>query len=223
MAKAKILCGVAVVENAYRQPVHIEAVPPAYEAFLEADRRLLKVAQPHVAKLPFNDLDLLVVDEHGKNISGTGIDLNVIGLFRATGKGPNKPNYRRIVALSLTEPSLGNGLGIGLADFTTQRFLEAYDPGVTYVNLLTASEPGGTAQEGPLSLALPSDQEAMEVALYSAIAGDQPRVCRIRNTARLDEFWVSESLLDEVRHNSRLRILDPPAPLAFDEVGNLIP
>jgi hypothetical protein len=100
--------------------------------------------------------------------------------------------------------------------------MEAYDPGVNYVNLLTASEPGGTARKGPLPLALPSDQEAVEVALYSAIAGDRPRVCRIRNTARLDEFWVSESLLDDVRRNHPLRVLDPSAPLAFDPVGNLI-
>ncbi len=222
LAHAKVLAGVAVVENAYRQPVHIEAVAPTYDAFLDADRRLLKVAQPHVAKLPFEKLDLLIVDALGKNISGTGMDLNVIGHFRATGKGPNQPDYRRIVPLSLTEPSLGNGLGIGLADFTTRRFMDAYDPGVTYVNLLTASEPGGSAREGPLPLALPSDQEALEVALYSAIAGDRPRVCRIKNTAQLDEFWVSESLLDEVRRNDRLHIVDPPAPLAFDGEGNLI-
>jgi hypothetical protein len=206
----------------YRQPVHIEAVPPTYDAFFDADRRLLKVAQPHVARLTFEQLDLLIVDALGKNISGTGMDLNVIGHFRATGKGPNKPDCRRIVPLSLTEPSLGNGLGIGLADFTTRRFMDAYDPGVTYVNLPTASEPGGSAREGPLPLALPSDQEATEVALYSAIAGDRPRVCRIKNTAQLDEFWVSEALVDEVRRNDRLHIVDPPAPPAFDREGNLI-
>ena len=148
------------------------------------------------------------------------MDLNIIGKWRSVG-GPQEPDFRRIVALSLTAPSLGNGLGIGLADFTTQRFLDAYDPAVTYVNLLTASEPGGTAREGPLPLALPTDQEAIEVALYSAIAGPKPCVCRIKNTALLDELWVSEALLDEVRHNNRLRIQEPPGPLPFDRAGNL--
>src|SRR5205085_1903634 len=114
-----------------------------------------------------------------------------------TGKGPRKPDFRRIVALSLTEPSLGNGLGIGLADFTTRRFAETYDPGVTYVNLLTATEPGAmNTYEAGLPLALPSDRESIEVALYSALAGPKPRLCRIESTARLDTFWVSEGLLD---------------------------
>src|SRR5205823_2519391 len=105
-----------------------------YEAFLDSDVRLLKVAKTHLATIPFQSLDLLVVDELGKTISGSGMDLNVIGRWRATGKGPQSPDFRRIAVLSLTPGSLGNGLGIGLADFTTQRFMEAYDPAVTYVN-----------------------------------------------------------------------------------------
>jgi hypothetical protein len=220
MGRAKTLCGVAVVENAYRQPVCIEIVPPTYEAFRDADRRLLLEAQKHLAKIPFNQLDLLIVDELGKSISGTGMDLNVIGKWRAVG-GKREPNYRRIVALSLTRPSLGNGLGIGLADFTTRRFADQYDPAVTYVNLLTASEPGGTAREGPLPLALPSDREAIEVALYSAIADQAARVCRIKNTAALEEMWVSEALLEEVRKNPHLRVEEATAPLPFDGAGNL--
>ena len=163
----------------------IEVVPPTYDAFLDADLRLLKVAKQHLAQIPFDDLDLLVVDELGKTISGGGMDPNVIGLWRNS-DAPHQPNYHRIVVLSLTEASLGNGLGIGMADFTTQRFADAYDPVVSYVNLLTASEPGGNTREGPMPLALPSDQEAIEVALFSSLAGEAERVCRIRNTAMLD-------------------------------------
>ena len=221
LAKAKILCGVAVVENGYRQPCAIEVVSPSYDAFLEADMRLLRLAKTHLAHIPFEELDLLVVDELGKTVSGAGMDPNIIGLSRNSNK-PAHPNYRRIVVLSLTEASLGNGLGIGMADFTTRRFADAYDPHVSYINLLTASEPGGNTREGPIPLALGSDREAIEVGLFSSLAAADARVCRIRNTARLDELWVSEPLLGEVSRNPTLHVIAPPRPLPFDDRGNLL-
>jgi len=220
LAKSKILFGVAVVENGYRQPCAIEVVPPSYEAFLESDMRLLKLAKKHLARIPFEELDLLIVDELGKTISGGGMDPNIIGLWRNS-DAPHRPNYKRIVVLSLTHPSLGNGLGIGMADFTTQRFVDAYDPVVSYINLLTASEPGGNTREGPLPLALESDREAVEVGLFSSLAGRAPRVCRIRNTARLDEVWASEALLSDVKANRNLEILQTPAAMQFDSNENL--
>jgi len=222
MAHAKILCGVAVVENGFRQPVIVNVVPPQYEAFRDSDEQLLEASKSHVAKIPFQQLDLLIVDELGKNISGTGMDLNVIGNWRMTG-GPPEPDYRRIAVLSLTSASLGNGLGIGLADFTTQRFMDEYDPGVTYVNLLTATEPDAmNTKEGPLPLALESDREAIEVALFSSLASARPRVCRIKSTAMLDEMWVSEALMEEVNQNTRLRVSSGVAPVQFDQKGNLL-
>lgn len=221
MAHAKIIFGVAAVENGYRQPVEIEVVQPTYDAFLDSDHRLLHVARRYLAKVPFDHLDVLVMDEFGKTVSGSGMDPNVIGTWRVKREGPRIPDYRRIVALSLTKPSLGNGLGVGLADFITQRIVDDYDPGTTYLNLLTASEPGGNTGEGPVPLALPSDREAIEVALFSSLAGDSPRLCRIKNTAMLGQFWVSEGLLKDVGENPRLDILEKPAPMAFDERGNL--
>jgi hypothetical protein len=220
LAKSKILCGVAVVENGYRHPCAIEVVAPSYDAFLEADMRLLRLAKQHFARIPFDEVDVLVVDELGKTISGAGMDPNVIGHWRNS-DAPHQPNYKRIVVLSLTHGSLGNGLGIGMADFTTRRFTAAFDPAVSYVNLLTATEPGGNTREGPIPLALHSDQEAMEVALFSSLAGPDPRICRIKNTARLDDLWVSEALLHQVKQNSKLQVLEPPAPLPFNEAGNL--
>ena len=208
--------------NASRcRPVAIEVVQGTYKAFRDADKRLLTVAKRYSTKVPFEKLDLLIVDELGKNISGTGMDLNVIGKWRVSG-GPQRPDFRRIVALSLTAPSLGNGLGIGLADFTTERFLKEYDPAVTYVNLLTASEPGGMGtREGAVPLALATDREAIEIALYSAVANSSARVCRIQSTSRLDKFWVSEALLEEVGKNSALQVVGAPGPLDFDPKGNL--
>lgn len=220
LAKSTVLCGVAVVENGYRQPCAVEVVPPVYDAFLEADMRLLRLAKTHLARIPFDDLDLLIVDELGKTVSGGGMDPNIIGLWKNS-DGPHHPDYRRIVVLSLTYPSLGNGLGIGMADFTTRRFADAYNPAVSYINLLTASEPGGNTREGPLPLILDSDREAVEVGLFSSLAGPQPRICRIRNTGLLGDLWVSEALLNDVRANPKLQIAGPAAPLPFDQTGNL--
>ncbi|MFN7997170.1 MAG: lactate racemase domain-containing protein [Bryobacteraceae bacterium] len=220
LAKSKILCGVAVVENGYRQPCVIEVVPPRYEAFLEADMRLLRIAKQHLAQIPFDHLDLLIVDELGKTISGAGMDPNVIGHWRNS-DGPHTPDFKRIVVLSLTHGSLGNGLGIGMADFTTRRFADAYDPIVSYINLLTAMEPGSNTREGPLPLALESDRDAAEVALFSALPGASPRVCRVRNTAALDELWVSEALLEESQRSSNLSVVERPVPLPYNEAGNL--
>jgi hypothetical protein len=222
LARAKVLFGVGVVENAYRQPVVIEVVPGNYEAFLETDRRLLTVAKAHLGTIPYENLDVLIVDEIGKNISGTGMDTNVIGHWRSSGKGSHTPDFKRVVALSLTSPSLGNGLGIGMADFTTKRFIQEFNPEITYVNLLTATEPDSwNSQEGLVPIALPSDREAIEVALYSALAFEKPRVCRITNTDSLGELWVSEALLEEAEHNGRLSVDSQLEALNFDTHGNL--
>ncbi|HUB77190.1 MAG TPA: DUF362 domain-containing protein [Bryobacteraceae bacterium] len=220
MAKSKIIFGVAVVENPYRQPMVIEVVEPTYDAFRKSDERLLELARYNLPRLPFNKMDLLVVDEVGKTISGSGMDLNVIGHERATGvKKRGEPDINRIAALSLTKPSLGNGLGIGLADFTTRRFMDEYDPAATYINLLTATEPDSTTHEGPLPLALDSDREAIEVALYSALPKSVPRVCRIRDTASLEEMWVSEPLLKEL--GDGFIVQESLRELPYDANGNL--
>jgi len=208
--KSRMLCGVAVVENGFRQPCAIEVVPANYEAFLEADMRLLRLAKTHLAQIPFDNLDLLIVDELGKTISGAGMDPNVI-----------QHKSKRIVVLSLTWPSLGNGLGIGVADFTTKRFADAYDPEVCYVNLLTATEPGGNTREGPLPMAFASDREAIEVGLYSSLAGAAPRVCRIKNTGLLDEVFASEALMPEIKRNAALENLSGFGPMEYDSAGNL--
>ena len=221
LAKSKILCGVAVVENAFRQPVAIEVVPGTYAAFVEADRRLLNIAKEHFAKIPLGDLDVLVVDELGKNISGTGMDLNVIGKWRLEG-GEHKPDFRRIVVLSLTPESCGNGLGIGLADFTTERFRREFDPEPTNINLLTATEPdSANPREGALPIVLRNDRDAIAVAIQSSLPKGEPRICRIKNTAELAEFWVSEALMAEVEENPSLSIVEPPSKMRFDAKGNL--
>ncbi|MEZ0327096.1 MAG: DUF2088 domain-containing protein [Fimbriimonas sp.] len=223
LAQAKILFGVAVVENAYRRPVIIEVVPATFEAFLEADQRLLRESHRYFATLPFDHLDVLVIDRFGKNIAGTGMHPSVVGRWRFGAGGERKPDIRRIVPLSLTPESLGNGIGIGCADFTTQRFANAYDSWATYINVVTASEPGGmNTREGPLPLALPSDRDAIEVALASSLGGSGARVCRIESTAHLEQFWVSESLLGELQGRRDFEVVASLSDMAFDQKGDLI-
>ena len=221
LATGKILFGMAVVENAFRRPVAIEVVPGTYDAFAEVDRRLLKTAKEHFARIPFAELDVLVLDQLGKNISGTGMDLNVVGKWRLEG-GEHKPDFRRIVVLSLTRESCGNGLGIGLADFTTERFAREFDPEPTFINMLTATEPGAVnAREAALPVVLSNDRDALMTAVQSSLATEQPRICRAKNTARVDELWVSEALLPDVRQNSALSIVEPLHELEFTADGEL--
>jgi len=137
--------------------------------------------------------------------------------------GKPEPDFRRIVVLSLTHASLGNGLGIGLADFTTQRFVDEFDAEVTYVNLLTATEPDVmNTKEGLLPIALASDKDAIATALFSSLASAEgPRVCRIRNTSRLDQFWVSPAVLGELERSEKFSVESKPEPLKFKKSGNL--
>lgn len=221
LARSKILFGVAVVENAYRKPVIVEVVPATYDAFLEADQRLLRASHAYFATLPFENLDLLIIDRFGKNIAGTGMHPSVVGRWRFGADGLRSPNIRRVVPLSLTPESLGNGIGIGCADFTTQRFAQEFSPAATYINVVTASEPGGmNTREGPLPLALPTDRDAIEVALASAVAEAPPRVCRIESTSHLEEFWISEALREEVS-GPDFTLIDES--MTFNAFGNLLP
>lgn len=220
LAGGKILFGIGVVENAFRRPVEIEVAPGNFDAFYDLDRRLLRKAKRHFAKVPFDSLDVLVVDEIGKNISGTGMDLNVIGTWRVKG-GRKQPDFKRIVALSLTEGSMGNGLGIGLADFTTKRFVERYNAEATLINMLTATEPDSrNTVEAVVPPALGSDRAAIQAALYSCLA-EEPRICRIQNTACLENLWISESLRAEAEAKG-LEVAETEEPINFDAAGNLL-
>ncbi len=221
LAKSKIIFGVTVVENALREAAMLEVVPGDYRAFRETDERLLDEAKKYAAKLPYSFLDLLIVDEMGKNISGTGMDLNVIGKWRMSG-GEKKPDYRRIVPLSLTSESLGNAIGLGLADFTTRRLAEQVDQQATLINILTATEPGETNSiEGGIPPIFENDREAIEVPMYSALPSGDPKVIRIKSTGMLDEFWISSALIDQTEENPCLTIDGSFELLRFDAAGNL--
>ena len=219
LAKGNVLLGINVIENGCRQPYHVEVVKP--DDFWDADRRGLAVVRPFVARVPFERLDLLVVHYIGKNISGGGMDPNVVGFFRAEGKGEWLPNFTRIVALDLTEETQGNALGVGQADCTTRRLVDKIDYRATYMNMLTASGKGTRLVEAAVPIALDTDREAIEVALRSAVPDGPPRICWIKNTDELSNLWVSEALLPEAHQNPQLEVRGDPRPWPFDDQGTL--
>ncbi|HEY0582633.1 MAG TPA: DUF362 domain-containing protein [Chloroflexota bacterium] len=208
LERANIVAGLALVENAAHQLAVVRATLPG--GFLETDRQLLRTANSFMPRVPFDHLHLLVVGWLGKNLSGSGMDYNVVGMWRRIGGEP-VPDFERIAVLDITDESDGNGLGVGIADFTTRRLYDKLDLSKMYMNGLTANALAAIK----VPIVMDSDRQALEVALHSVGQSSTARVAIVRSTLELDEVWVSEALLDEVEANPRLHVLGPPAPLAF--------
>ena len=216
--RCSILLGLGIVENGYDQTGVIEAMTSA-ELF-EVEKRLLKVAKSWLARIPFDRGDLLVVDEMGKNVSGTGMDTNVIGRRAGSGKPfAGAPRFSRIVVRDLTPESYGNAIGVGMADVVTRRLVDKIDTRPTYVNALTSTN----LESVRIPVTVDSDREALETAIStsSASRGEDCRMVWIRNTLKLDRFVASEALLDEVEEQRDLQVLERLGELDFDAQGNL--
>lgn len=208
LAKAPIKLGLAIVENSFDQVWKIEGMPTAQiEA---ADQRLLAEARELLPNIPFDPIDVLVVDQIGKNFSGTGMDSNVIGMHRRIG-GPATRQIGRIVALGLSPESHGNANGVGMADIITRNLRDSIDWPITWANALTADFMEGLK----LPIACPTAREAIALAVRSYDA-QRVRLVRVRDTAHLDELWVSTALIDEVRANPKLELIDDPIELSFN-------
>src|SRR5438874_685151 len=220
LSKARIGFGLGIVENGYDETAHVEAFAP--EAVESGERRLLKSAREWMARLPFSPIDVLIVEEMGKNISGAGMDTNVIGRPSNPHEPfPADPKILWIVALDLTEDSYGNAVGIGNADFTTRRLVDKIDMKPTLINAITACAPNG-AKVPPT---YDTDREAIETALscIGLTPPERARVIRIKNTLALGELEVSEAFQAELAKRPELKQLADPTPLPFDAAGRLIP
>jgi hypothetical protein len=215
LGSGKVALGLGLVENAYHKLHTVRAAGP--DDFLAADRELLTLANSLLPRVPFDDLDLLIVDELGKNVSGSGMDYNVVGMWRRIG-GEKRPDFRQIAVLTITPQSEGNGLGVGIAGFTTRRVFDTLDLQKTYMNGLTS----GALEASKIPIVLASDREACEVALKAANAAGAPRVAWIKNTLELQDLLVSEALLPEVAEISTLVIDGEPADLATDQSGTFV-
>ena len=216
--RCSILLALGIVENGYDQTGMIEAMTSA-ELF-DVEKRLLKVAKSWLARIPFDRGDLLLVDEMGKNVSGTGMDTNVIG--RRAGAGEpfaGAPRFSRIVVRDLTPESYGNAIGVGMADVVTRRLVDKIDTRPTYVNALTSTN----LESVRIPVTVDSDREALETGISTsgASSGEDCRMVWIRNTLKLDRFVASEALLDEVERHRDLQVLEHLGELDFDGRGNL--
>ncbi|MEZ6055221.1 MAG: lactate racemase domain-containing protein [Planctomycetaceae bacterium] len=219
LERCRVLCGIAMVENALDETALIEAVRP--ERFFEREQALLTQARLWLPQLPFRDCDLLIVDEIGKDISGTGMDTNVVGRkyndHEATAH--DDTNCRRIFVRGLTEKTHGNATGLGLAEFTNRRTVDAMDVEITKVNCVTAGHPTGAM----IPIWYETDREAIAAALSTAglTPPEQSRVMHITNTLRLEELLVSEAYRNELSARDDLEVVSAPTDMAIDATGNL--
>lgn len=217
--KLPVIMGLGIVENPYGDLMCIDGCPG--NELLQKDAELLRIAKKNVATVLLRNIDVLIVEEIGKNISGAGMDPNVIGRPGSELKeGFEDFGITRIVALDLTEASNRNGTGIGLADFTTKACLEKIDLGLTY----TSSLPTNLVLPSKIPITLDNDRLAILTAIKSSCPKDlkNARVIRIKNTKELDVIQVSEALREEVLANPRLKILKEGQSINFDENDMLI-
>jgi len=219
LKKARIAFALGIIENAYDQTTRIEAVLP--DEMEKKEMELLRMAKSWMMRLPLDEADVLVVDEIGKNISGQGMDTNVIGRLPHRFGEPFGPKIARIVALDLTEETCGNALGIGMADFTTSRLVRKTDRRVTYMNAMTAM----TLDAAKIPAYFDTDRETIDAAL-STIGLVEPQtseVIRIKNTLMLREVEVSETCMHLLKERKDLVQLSDPEVPQFDQHGNLLP
>lgn len=219
LARCRVVAGLAVVENAYDETAKIEAVAP--DSFEAREKELLLLARQWLPKLPFRVADLLLIDEIGKNISGTGMDTNVIGrkYNDHAAREDEWPKCKRIMVRGLTEETYGNATGIGIAEFCRTDLVRQMDVRATRINCLTGGHP--TAAMLPLDYA--TDREMFEAALPTIGLKDPPeaRLQWIRNTLDVREVECSEPYWQEAHERADLEVLTPLRPLPWDAAGNL--
>lgn len=218
--KCKVLFGLAIVENQYDQTAMIDAVAP--ENFAEREKELLILAKKWMPRLPFDHVDLLVIDAMGKNISGSGMDTNVIGRKYNDHAAIEKefPKVTRIFVRDLTPETHGNAAGIGMAEYCHQRIVDQMNVEATVINCMTGNAPSGAA----IPVHFATDQECIEKALQTVgfVEPQNARVLRVRDTLHLGDVLVSEAYAKELEGRDDLSVEAPAADMAFDANGDLL-
>ena len=219
--KCGVLLGLGIVENQYDQTAVIEAVAPG--EFLEREKELLVLAKQWMPRLPFESIDLLVVDRIGKDVSGAGMDTNVIGRkyndHRAT--DGEHPRITRIYVRDLTDETHGNASGLGMAEYCHRRAVERMNREATYINCMTGNAPSGAS----IPITFDNDRRALNLALGTVglVEPEQAKVVRIHDTLDLREILVSEAYLPEVESRRDVSVVTPLKDLEFDSNGDLLP
>ncbi|MGB3954846.1 MAG: DUF2088 domain-containing protein [Brooklawnia sp.] len=216
--KANIIFGIAVLENAFDDTRDVVLIETG--KITEVEPQLLEESRQHLPQVLLRDLDVLVVNYMGKNISGDGMDPNVLGRSLIGVKNPAM-NVNKIVVLDMTPESHGNATGIGLADITTKRLFDQIDFTATFTNGVTSNGIAGSR----IAPFMPNQKMALQCAARLTLQPDLAnlRIVRIKNTLDVAEIWVSEALLPEVAANPALRQLSEPEELQFDDNGDLFP
>jgi hypothetical protein len=245
LSKLPIVAGVAIIEGFHHETARVVVL--SRDEILDQEPALVEEAGRSLARLPFDDIDLLIVDRIGKDISGTGMDANVTGryvhgylssLARPNPTTPqpaadlrpqpsnqpasaSPPTIRRILVRDLTSGTRGNAIGIGMADFTTTRLVRAMDAHATYTNSITAL----SVQAAKIPIHFESDRETILHALATLGLSDiaQARVVRIADTLSLIDLQVSEAYQDSGRNRADLEVITPPTVITFDANSNLAP
>lgn len=220
LATGKLLLGVGLVENALDQTAHVELIPA--ERLLAREAELQELAKSLMGRLQFDEIDLLVIDEIGKNISGTCADPNVTGRnIRGVEWNP-QPALQKIAMLGFTDVSDGNATGVGAADVITRRLFDRMNLAATYTNVLTS----GGLDAAAIPLIAATDRQAISIGLLacSRVTPTEARVVRIRDTLTLDRILVSESLLPVVQGNpSTFEVLGEADDLRFGDDDRVAP
>jgi hypothetical protein len=216
LAKLPIVFGIAAIENAYDDTCHIELLPA--ERIYEREVELLEIAKARMPRLPFEQIDVLVVDYIGKNISGDGMDPNITGRY-PTPYATGGPDVAKIVVLDVTKESKGNTNGVGAADITTHRLRDQMDFDATYMNGLTST----VCMPTKLAMALENDEMAIRAAVKTCNILDfnDCRLVRIRDTLHLGELEISLPLLEELKGNPDIEVVSEPYEWTFDSEGTL--
>jgi len=217
----KVLGGLAILENAFDRAARIELVEPDQIGGLR-EQELLREAKGLMATLPFDHLDVAVIDVMGKDKSGSGMDTNVIGRMMIRGSAEfDRPNITNIAVLDVSDASHGNAIGLGLADFIPFRVLERINLRSCYINAMTSGL--GGPQRGQIPMAMPTDRDAVAAAILTCGRADleNARVVRMPDTLDLEHLLVSESLRDQVEADDALEIVGDGAPMSFDDEGQI--
>ena len=214
--KTNILGAVAVAENAFDQTCILEGL--LKEEIFEKEPDILRRSKERLGRIFFDDIDVLVVDQLGKDISGDGMDPNITGRYAVPYMESDK-KVQHIAVLDLTEETHGNCNGLGLADVTTQRAVEKIDVDCTYPNVVTST----VLCTPKIPLFTHSDRACIQIALKTCnyIDRDHPRIVHIKDTMRLEEIEISEAMLEEARANEHIQILGEPQDWPFNEEGDL--
>jgi len=217
----KVLGGLAILENAFDRAARIELVEPD-QIGGPREQELLREAKGLMATLPFDHLDVAVIDVMGKDKSGSGMDTNVIGRMMIRGSAEfDRPHITNIAVLDVSDASHGNAIGLGLADFIPFRILERINLRSCYINAMTSGL--GGPQRGQIPMAMPTDRDAVAAAILTCGRADleNARVVRMPDTLDLEHLLVSESLREEVDADDGLEVIAEAAPMSFDADGRI--